>query len=153
MLTDPTVQHCHTQVKKSVQTRHTGSEVVHPCNCSSDQLVVFLRARFVAGNPASNRVTTVSMVCIVNENEALLVAEARRAAEDGSARLIRLAAGLSQAEVGLVCHVTGQAVARWENTDPDRRRSPKGEPAVRYARLLQRLRQSPAVASQLAKVA
>jgi transcriptional regulator with XRE-family HTH domain len=93
------------------------------------------------------------MVRSVNENEALLVAAARRAAEDGSARQIRLAAGLSQAEVALVCHVTAQAVTRWESTDPERRRSPKGEPAVRYARLLDRLKRSPSVVTLLGEAA
>jgi transcriptional regulator with XRE-family HTH domain len=71
----------------------------------------------------------------MNANEAVLVARARHAAQDGRARSVRMAAGLSQHEVGGVCRVTGAAVSRWETGE----RLPRGDAAVRYARLLDRL--------------
>jgi transcriptional regulator with XRE-family HTH domain len=71
----------------------------------------------------------------MNANEALLVARARRAVQDGRARSVRLAAGLSQHEIGAVVRVTAAAVSRWESGV----RLPRGEAAVRYAKLLDRL--------------
>jgi transcriptional regulator with XRE-family HTH domain len=71
----------------------------------------------------------------MHANEALLVARARRATQDGRARSVRVAAGLSQHEVGTACRVTAAAVSRWETGE----RLPRGDAAVRYARLLDRL--------------
>lgn len=71
----------------------------------------------------------------MRETDAVMLAVARQAATDGRGREVRLAAGLSQAEVGGVCGVTAQAVTRWETGE----RRPCGEPAIRYARLLRRL--------------
>jgi transcriptional regulator with XRE-family HTH domain len=71
----------------------------------------------------------------MNANEAVLVARARRATQDGRARSVRVAAGLSQHEVGAVVRVTAAAISRWESGV----RLPRGEAAVRYARFLDRL--------------
>jgi DNA-binding transcriptional regulator YiaG len=68
----------------------------------------------------------------VDRTEALLLVRARRAVEDGSARRIREAAGLSQSEVARICGVTPAAVARWEQNE----RRPRGAAAIVYARLL-----------------
>jgi len=68
---------------------------------------------------------------------------ARRAGASGSARRIRQAAGLSQAEVAAVLGVAQTTVASWETG----RRVPRGPAAVRYGRLLEELaRDSAAVA-------
>lgn len=71
----------------------------------------------------------------MNANDAVLLAEARKALVDGRARTVREEAGLTQAEVGRACGVTSQAVHRWESGG----RQPRGEFALRYARLLARL--------------
>jgi transcriptional regulator with XRE-family HTH domain len=71
----------------------------------------------------------------MNTKEALLVARARRAVQDGRARSVREAAGLSQHEVGAVVRVTAAAVSRWESGV----RLPRGEAAIRYAKFLDRL--------------
>ncbi len=72
----------------------------------------------------------------------MLLAEARRAARDGRAKVLRERARLSQAEVARTCHVTAPAVTRWEQGS----REPRGEAALRYARLLGRLGLEPAAA-------
>ncbi len=71
----------------------------------------------------------------MNINDLLLVALARRAAKDGTAKEVRIANGLTQADVGSVCGVTPQAVTRWERGV----RVPGSEAALRYGRLLRRL--------------
>jgi DNA-binding transcriptional regulator YiaG len=67
--------------------------------------------------------------------DALALSLAKKAAKDGTARQIRLASGLPQSVIASVCHVTPQAVTRWERGD----RSPTGPAAIRYGRLLRRL--------------
>jgi len=57
-----------------------------------------------------------------------------------SARGLREGARLSQAEVASICRVTPAAVTLWEQGA----RMPKGEAAVRYGRLLERLGLVPA---------
>jgi DNA-binding XRE family transcriptional regulator len=64
--------------------------------------------------------------------DARRLVEMRAAARNGEARRRRLASGLTQAELGAVCGVSGPAIARWEHGD----RVPRGEAALRYARFL-----------------
>ncbi|MDQ3342190.1 MAG: helix-turn-helix domain-containing protein [Actinomycetota bacterium] len=61
---------------------------------------------------------------------------ARAASRSGDARRLRVAAGLTQAEVAEVCGVTQGAVSHWEAGT----RVPRGTAARRYARLLETLR-------------
>ena len=79
--------------------------------------------------------------------DVLLLSWLRCALADGTAREIRDAARITQAEIAMECGVTDQAVALWEAG----KRTPRGEPALRYARLLDQLRQRlPAKVSRLA---
>lgn len=71
-------------------------------------------------------------------NELHDLADARRAALDGSARAIRLSAGLSETEVGGAAGVAGPTISRWERGQ----RQPRGLAAVRWIRLLRRLEQA-----------
>lgn len=59
----------------------------------------------------------------------------RDLARSGSARAIRLAAGLSLNEVGTAVGVAESTVFRWERGE----RAPHGEPALRYGALLDAL--------------
>jgi transcriptional regulator with XRE-family HTH domain len=68
-------------------------------------------------------------------NDILAAADARRWAADGTARRIREAAKLTQAEVAEQVGVTPAAVAAWEAG----RRVPSGLPARRYGELLRSL--------------
>lgn len=74
----------------------------------------------------------------MRRSDALLLSEARRAARDGSAKRLRIAAGMTQAEEAAVCGVTAATVSRWESGD----RVPRGTAALRWARLLVDLRKS-----------
>jgi transcriptional regulator with XRE-family HTH domain len=69
------------------------------------------------------------------------LADVRAIAESGTARSLRLAAGLSLAEVAEHVGVSPVTVYRWEVGD----RRPRGEAALRYGRLLEALadRQQP----------
>lgn len=60
---------------------------------------------------------------------------ARLAARVGFGAAVRKAAGLTQAEVGREVGVTQMAVSRWESGE----RVPRGEAALRYGELLERL--------------
>jgi DNA-binding transcriptional regulator YiaG len=74
-------------------------------------------------------------------NEVLRPVRARRGLptpEDR--RAIRKRAGLSAADVAKVLDVTRATVTRWEHA----LRTPRGDLAVRYSRLLERLRQESA---------
>jgi transcriptional regulator with XRE-family HTH domain len=64
--------------------------------------------------------------------------EARRIVASGAGRMIRIAAGVSLAEVGEVCGVDRSAVCRWESGY----RRPTGEHAVAYAAFLKRLQET-----------
>ena len=64
--------------------------------------------------------------------------QARRYAESGAARSIRLAAGLSLREVATAAGVSVSTVWRWENGE----RRPRGDAAVRYAGVLEVLMES-----------
>lgn len=59
----------------------------------------------------------------------------RSLARSGSARTVRLAAGLSLAEIAATVGVTSSAVFRWENGE----RAPHGDAALRYGELLEAL--------------
>lgn len=59
----------------------------------------------------------------------------RAALITGQAEQLRRGAGLSRAEVGAAVGVSREAVQKWELGD----RTPRGDAAVRYARLLTRL--------------
>lgn len=65
----------------------------------------------------------------------LELTEARRMAKSGRAGQLRLAAGLTLAEVGRAVGVSEATVWRWEHGQ----RRPGGQPALAYARLLARL--------------
>lgn len=68
------------------------------------------------------------------------LAAARRHAAAGTGREIRVAAGISLAEVAGAIGVDESTVWRWEK----RRSRPRGEQAIRWANLLERLRSSAA---------
>lgn len=59
----------------------------------------------------------------------------RRLTSNGEARRIRLAAGLSQAEVARSVAADPSTIGRWESGS----RVPRGAAAIAYARLLARL--------------
>lgn len=80
----------------------------------------------------------------MNPTDAQDLAAARRLAADGSARRIRVAAGLSCAELAAAIDVTRVTVSRWERGQ----RSPHGAAAVRWVRLLRRLEQAHAAAPE-----
>lgn len=67
----------------------------------------------------------------------MLVTWGRRALLDGEARRLRLAARMSYADVGRAIGARAQSVWAWENEG----RRPTGVRAVRYAQLLDALRQ------------
>lgn len=64
--------------------------------------------------------------------EAVQIARGRQAARSGDAGRIRLAAGLSQAEIARAVGVTASAVSQWEAGN----RRPRGDTARRYAHLI-----------------
>jgi len=59
----------------------------------------------------------------------------RRVTSSGEARAIRIAAGLSYAEVSAGCGVDLTTIYRWEAG----KRSPRGEAAMRYLAILEAL--------------
>lgn len=61
---------------------------------------------------------------------------ARGASDSGEGRDLRLRHHLTQAEMGGECGVSGPAIARWEAGV----RVPRGDAALRYGKLLKRLR-------------
>lgn len=72
----------------------------------------------------------------MTEPDVQALIEVRRATRNGLARALRVAAGLSQEEVAGQCGVTRGAVSRWERGH----RTPRGEGALLYARLIAGLR-------------
>ena len=71
----------------------------------------------------------------MNRDEALDLARIRRVVRDGTARAVRLEAGLSLHATGVICGCTGKAVALWESGA----RRPSGERGLAYARLIRDL--------------
>lgn len=65
------------------------------------------------------------------------LATVRALAASGGARAIRQQAGLSLSEVAAACGVDQSTVHRWESA----KRAPRGEAALRYASLLDALKQ------------
>lgn len=65
-------------------------------------------------------------------SEAVELAVVRAMCSSGRARTIRQRAGLSQAEMARPCGVGAPAILKWENGE----RSPTGEAAIAYGRLL-----------------
>lgn len=63
------------------------------------------------------------------------LAKAKRFAKSGAARMIRVQAGLSLAEVAAHVGVSPTTIFRWERSE----RAPHGEAAVRWMRLLDEL--------------
>lgn len=72
----------------------------------------------------------------MSADRTLSIIEARRLAASGAGRMIREAAGLSLAEVGLAIDADPSTVFRWETGE----RRPSGQRAVDYAAFLERLR-------------
>ncbi|MFG2046057.1 helix-turn-helix domain-containing protein [Micromonospora sp. NPDC048935] len=70
----------------------------------------------------------------------LLLATARRRANDGTGRAIRLTARLSLADVGSAIGVDRSTIWRWE----EGRTKPRGEHALRWAALLNELERAQA---------
>jgi transcriptional regulator with XRE-family HTH domain len=73
----------------------------------------------------------------MRRNEVAMLIEARAAARSGHAARVRTAADLTQAEVARLVGVTPAAVSLWESGS----RRPRGEAALRWARLLRDLEQ------------
>ena len=71
----------------------------------------------------------------VRPTDLLLIAEARAAAANGTARRAREDARLTQREIGDACGVSATTVAMWETGQ----RNPFGTPALEYGRLLRQL--------------
>jgi transcriptional regulator with XRE-family HTH domain len=71
----------------------------------------------------------------MTETELTELVEARRTSRSGRGRELRIAAGLSQAEVADFCGTARSTVGQWESG----RRAPRGEAALRYARLIRRI--------------
>lgn len=69
-------------------------------------------------------------------DEVLELAEVRALVASGEARRIREAARLGVAEMGRAVGVSHTVILRWEANE----RTPRGEPALRYGRLLAALR-------------
>ena len=72
---------------------------------------------------------------IADVDKLAALAEVRALIESGRARELRLQARLSLSEVADAADVGVSTVARWEAAD----RRPRGEPALRYLAVLQRL--------------
>ncbi|WP_372411839.1 helix-turn-helix domain-containing protein [Streptomyces luteireticuli] len=71
----------------------------------------------------------------VNRTEINSLSRVRASAFSGQARQTRLSAHLSLSELAKVCGVDASTVWRWEQG----KRVPRGEPALRYARVLDTL--------------
>lgn len=69
-------------------------------------------------------------------SDVLEIARARALIRGGDAQRIREQSGLTRSEVARSLEVDDSTVARWETGA----RTPRGEDAVRYARLLRELR-------------
>ncbi|MDQ6876273.1 MAG: helix-turn-helix domain-containing protein [Candidatus Dormibacteraeota bacterium] len=72
----------------------------------------------------------------MTSEELVELRDVRAFVRTGRARQTRLRAGLSLSEVAQSVGVSVAAVYRWETSD----RTPRGEAAVRYWRLLQQLK-------------
>lgn len=71
--------------------------------------------------------------------QAAAVADVRARLQDGRAKTVREASGLSQSEVARAIGVHASALSRWEAGS----RAPRGDAALRLGRLLDRLEARP----------
>jgi DNA-binding transcriptional regulator YiaG len=71
----------------------------------------------------------------VKPSELLIIAEAREAADSGTARAARTGARLTQREIGSACGVSAKTVAMWETGQ----RTPQGAAALAYGKVLREL--------------
>jgi transcriptional regulator with XRE-family HTH domain len=69
---------------------------------------------------------------VMTLSDLLLIRQAREDALSGRARELRIAAGLSQAEIAAAADVDQTTISTWELG----RRRPRGEAALRYAKVL-----------------
>ncbi|MGH1547969.1 helix-turn-helix transcriptional regulator [Leifsonia poae] len=69
----------------------------------------------------------------MDEEDLRRIAEAHVALGSGRARELRLSLRMSVGDLGATVGVSGAAISRWETG----RRTPQGETAVRYARVLE----------------
>jgi DNA-binding transcriptional regulator YiaG len=76
-----------------------------------------------------------AILSTMKTEELVAIARARALASSGTARWLRLAAGLSLPEVARAVGVSPSTIWRWERD----RRSPRGDAAARYSRLLEEL--------------
>ena len=76
----------------------------------------------------------------MRQSDLLLVTRTRADLKSGAARTLRVACGLTQTEIAAQIGVSSVAVSRWESGD----RTPRGDAALRYARLLAALRKAAA---------
>jgi DNA-binding transcriptional regulator YiaG len=72
----------------------------------------------------------------LTEEELFLLREARALARSRTARAVRTSAGFSQMQVARVVGVSDAAISRWESGLA----IPRGEPAVRWIRLMHKIR-------------
>lgn len=71
-------------------------------------------------------------------DELLLIKEVRGRLKDGTARVLRMRAGLTQTEVASTCRVSEATVSRWERG----KRMPRTREALRYGRVLRQLEEA-----------
>jgi DNA-binding transcriptional regulator YiaG len=74
----------------------------------------------------------------MTSRQTLRLMRVRSLAANGEARSLRQRARLSLADIGAACDVDQATVWRWEMGT----RRPRGEPALKYARLLEELERS-----------
>jgi len=84
----------------------------------------------------------------MNNTDLVRLAAVRSLADSGRARSIRRAAGISLQEVANVVGVRASTISRWESGQ----RVPRGDAALRYARLLHRLAACEAGGTAIAEV-
>lgn len=87
---------------------------------------------FVIGRVYGTSVPANRTVSAMDQSDDEVLVAMRRAIVDGRARQLRTAIGLSRAEVARAIGVSPEAVTKWELGQ----RVPRGQAAVRYARLL-----------------
>lgn len=78
----------------------------------------------------------------MTEKDILRLIAVRAAARSGEARRARIAVGLSQSEIAEACGVARPTISAWETGT----RTPRGAAALRWADVLDRLKESRAAA-------
>lgn len=74
----------------------------------------------------------------MNDTDLERLTAMRRLLKTGTAVQLRQGADLSRSEVAAMLQVSREALQKWELGD----RTPRGRPALRYARLLERLQRT-----------